>query len=117
MFDSNPNDSNNNNLNTSSDCSSGSFINQISFPITKNYQLDDTKPPKSHINITWQTFQELLDKSLDLHTLRETISITQECIKLENYLSSEFQLNENHLYFSKQNDVITYLNKTLRVTI
>lgn len=116
MFEPNLIASDNSN-NTSSDSSSSSFINQISFPVTKNCQLDDDDTQTTHMHITWQTFQELLEKSLDLHTFRETIAITQECTKLDNHLNSEFQLNENHFYFSSQKDVITYLNKTLRVRI
>ncbi len=116
MFEPNLITSDNSN-NTSSDSSSSSFINQISFPVTKNCQLDDDDTQTTRMHITWQTFQELLEKSLDLHTFRETIAITQECTKLDKHLNSEFQLNENHFYFSRQKDVITYLDMTLRVRI
>lgn len=71
-------------MSTSKGSSSSSFVNQISFPITKSYELEPDSP------VTWQSFQHLLDKCMDIHTLRETISIVEECLKLENYLNSDF---------------------------
>lgn len=95
---------------------SPSYINCVSIPIiqerepSREYSIQES----IQMTLTWESFQQLLNNCLDCYTLRDSIEVIEECIKLENYLNSEFQLNEKDLYFSNQKQIIDYLNITLK---
>ena len=82
-----------------------SFKSEISIPINQQQQA-----------ISWHSFQKLLDNSMDVFTLREAIHIIEELVKLEEHLTSEFNLNDKMLYFSSQKTIVDHLNTTLKVT-
>ena len=90
--------------------SSASFINEINIPINQKSSINS-----SNSSISWQSFQDSLDNSMDLYTFRQSIAIIEECIKLENYLNSEFQLNEKELFFASQKHIVDYLTQSLKV--
>lgn len=79
------------------------YLAQISVPINQ-----------SAVGITWQSFESTLTNCLDTFTVRQAISIVEECIKLENYLNGEFQLNDKEIYFTNQKQIVDHLNKSLK---
>lgn len=77
------------------------YMAQISVPINQTC-------------ITWQSFENTLTNCLDTFTVRQAISIVEECIKLEHYLNGEFQVNDKELYFTNQKQIVEHLNKSLK---
>lgn len=78
------------------------YLAQISVPINQT------------ASITWQSFENTLNNCLDTFTVRQAISVVEECIKLENYLHTEFQLNDKEIYFINQKQIVDHLNKSLK---
>jgi archaellum component FlaC len=67
----------------------------------------------------WENYIETLKNYLDLFTLSDANCLIRDFIKLENYLNSEYKLNEReneYLYFSNQRQIVEFLNKSLKVS-
>ena len=87
----------------------------------KSFNMDlsthENNPNKNIEN--WENFIEMLKNYLDLFTLSDANCLIRDFIKLENYLNSEYKLNEReneYLYFTNQTQIIEFLNKSLKVS-
>jgi hypothetical protein len=83
-------------------------------PSDATYLTHLTVPINLNMQTTWQSFEQLLTNCLDTFSVRQAILIVEECIKLESYINSEFQLNDKELYFNTQKQIIEHLNQSLK---